>query len=89
MAVLREAGIAANREIGPRPPRPEYEDFDELVAVTRRRLCLTPDRDGELRAELLRLGVDPRHPRDLSGPDGDTVVTLWWDCGSPRLTKLT
>jgi SAM-dependent methyltransferase len=82
IAVLREAGIDANRELGPRPPRPEYDDFDELIAVTRRRLCLTPDRDGDLRIELLRLGVDPRHPRDLPGPDRDTVVTLWWDCGT-------
>jgi hypothetical protein len=78
VAVLNEAGIAPNAERSRRPPRPEYASFDALVAVTRRRLCLPPDRDPELADELLRLGVDPAHPRDL-GTSGDELVTLWWD----------
>ncbi len=77
-AVLREAGLTPTLEISARPGRPEYASFDELVAVTRRRLCLTPERDSELSAALIHLGVDPDHPRDLPPPD-DHVVTLWWN----------
>lgn len=78
VAVLREAGIAPHEERWLRPPRPEYGSFDELLAATRRRLCLPPERDGELTRALLDLGVDPEHPRDL-GASGDDLVTLWWD----------
>jgi SAM-dependent methyltransferase len=78
LEVLRELGITPHIETGPRPPRPEYPGFAELVAITRRRLCLPPARDDELAATLLRLGVDPEHPRDLP-PAQDLLVTLWWD----------
>ncbi len=87
--VLREAGLEPRQGVSPRPPRPSYRDFDELVSVTRRRLCLSPDRDDELRAELLRLGVDPEHPRDLPPPGGDLVVTLWWDPAREGPAALT
>lgn len=51
IAALRELGVEPEvvrwrRKVGPRP-------FDELLDVTRRRLCLGPDRDGEL-ADALR-----------------------------------
>jgi len=78
VAVLREIGIAPHEERWPRPRRPEYGSFDDLVAVTRTRLCLPPDRSGELAQALIGLGVDPAHPRDLGSP-GDELVTLWWD----------
>jgi hypothetical protein len=77
VAVLREAGIAPEERHWQRPPRPEYGSFDELITATRRRLCLPPERDGELTEALLDLGVDPEHPRDL-GASGDELVTLWW-----------
>lgn len=77
-AVLAEAGIEATLERGPRPPRPAYPSFEELIASTRRRLCLTPDRDPELVRALADLGVDPADPRELAPPD-DALVTLWWD----------
>ena len=76
--VLREAGLDPHREERTRPLRPEYPSFDALVAVTRRRLCLPPERDPELADALVRLGVDPDHPRDLSLGD-ESLVTLWWD----------
>jgi SAM-dependent methyltransferase len=78
VAVLREAGIFPHRDQRLRPTRPEYASFDALVAVTRRRLCLTPERDPELADALVRLGVDPEHPRDLT-PGDEALVTLWWD----------
>jgi SAM-dependent methyltransferase len=77
VAVLREAGIAPEERHWQRPLRPEYGSFDELLAATRRRLCLPPERDEELARVLLDLGVDPEHPRDL-GASGDEIVTLWW-----------
>jgi hypothetical protein len=46
---------------------------EELVAVTRRRLCVGPDRDDELRALLQR----HRPPRRRA------VATLWWPGGAP------
>jgi SAM-dependent methyltransferase len=78
VAVLREAGLRPRVQRWPRPPRLEYRSFDDLVAVTRQRLCLPPERLDELADALLDLGVDPAHPRDLP-PDSDTLVTLWWD----------
>lgn len=78
VAVLRELGLTPNVETGPRPPRTEYQDLADLVAVTRRRICLPPERDNELRAALLDLGVDPAHPADL-GSTPDDLITLWWD----------
>jgi 2-polyprenyl-3-methyl-5-hydroxy-6-metoxy-1,4-benzoquinol methylase len=66
--VLREAGIEANLERWTRV-RTGYESFEELVATTRRRLCLTPDRDDELIAAL-----------HAQPPERDEeLVTLWWD----------
>jgi len=76
--VLHEVGIFPTVERFARPPRPGYASLDDLVAVTRRRLCLPPGRDKELRHALLSLGVDPADPRDLQPPDS-TLVTLWWD----------
>ena len=76
--VLREIGISPEIETGPRPPRPEYPSFDDLVAITRKRVCLPPERDAELAQALRLLGVDPHHPRDLPPPD-DIVATVWWN----------
>jgi SAM-dependent methyltransferase len=81
VAVLREAGISPHAERWRRPPRPEYGSFDDLLSVTRRRLCLPPERTGELADALIALGVDRRHPRDL-GSSSDDLVTLWWDVAS-------
>ncbi len=78
VAVLRAAGLDPVVHRWARRPRPDYPTFAELIAATRRRLCLPPERDGELAAALRELGVDPAHPRDLA-PADDSLVTLWWD----------
>ena len=71
-----EAGVV--RGLGPdvgferfdAPPRCNGEaDRDELVAFTRRRLCLPAERDPEVAALL-----PPHGPRQH--------VTLWWDGGA-------
>jgi hypothetical protein len=83
VAVLREAGLAPREERWRRGPRPAHPSFDALLAVTRQRLCLPPDRSDELAAALLDLGVDPADPRDI-GPAEDGMVTLWWEPPSVR-----
>jgi SAM-dependent methyltransferase len=68
VAVLREAGIDPREERWRRPPAPVAEDED-LVEMTRRRLCLPPERRDEV-AEALRA-------QPAGG--GDDLVTLWWE----------
>jgi SAM-dependent methyltransferase len=68
VAVLRDAGLDPRREPWRRPPSPVTDDED-LVEMTRRRLCLPPERRDEV-AEALR-AQQPGGGLDL--------VTLWWE----------
>jgi len=79
VAVLTELGLDVHRERWPRPPRTPYGSFVDMVASTRRRLCLPAARDSELMDALVELGVDPDHPVDLTDSHGADLVTLWWD----------
>jgi SAM-dependent methyltransferase len=67
-AVAVEAGFAVQLDRWEKPAAWEHWG-DELVAFVRRRLCLPPDRDDEVRAAIER---DPP-------PSARSVVTLWWD----------
>ena len=67
VAVLVEAGIDVGVERFVRPSRPA--DRDVIVALTRRRLCLTADRDPEVDEAL---GPDPSFPPR-------TAACLWGD----------
>ncbi|MEP6696956.1 MAG: class I SAM-dependent methyltransferase [Pseudonocardiales bacterium] len=67
VAVLADAGIPVNEEPFQRPARDLPRAV--VVAATRRRLCLTSDRDGEIDAVL---------PRDYTFP-ARTATCLWWD----------
>jgi hypothetical protein len=60
-----------------RPVEAEYDTLDELVGVTRRRLCLPGRAAGEVREALLDLGVAAGTPPDL-GSSGRQLVTLDW-----------
>jgi SAM-dependent methyltransferase len=81
VAVLRELGLAPERQDWTAPGSGVGDGFDtpaELVAWTRRRLCLPATRDPEIAAALSeQLGADPATwqlpPRRL--------VTLWWPGG--------
>jgi len=73
LEVIREAGLPARLEVSREPGPTEGRAgvaADQRVAFTRVRLCLPPERDGEIAAVLAELG--PRRPRDLA--------TIWWDC---------
>lgn len=66
LAVLSEAGIAAEIEWAERPPRRAVARADR-VAFVRRRLCLAPDRDPEIEALI---DEQPELP--------GKVAVLWW-----------
>jgi SAM-dependent methyltransferase len=78
LAILDAMGIPARAERWQRPGGPDYESFAELTDVTRRRLCLPPERADEVGRALEESGVDPNQPIDL-GSSGREVVTIWWD----------
>jgi SAM-dependent methyltransferase len=76
-AVLREAGLAPRHEEWTAPALTTFARRADLVAWTRRRLCLTAERDPEIDAAL---GAEI-----VELPDGAvtlplrSLVTLWWD----------
>lgn len=78
LAVLAAMGIAAASERWYRPGGRDYASFAELVDVTRRRLCLPPERADEVGQALAEAGVDPEHPGDTCGA-GREVVAIWWE----------
>lgn len=77
VAILSGLGLQPRAQAWTRPSAAEYATFAEMVEVTRRRLCLRPDRDGELAEALRELGADPDEPPDF-GSSGRDVVTIWW-----------
>jgi SAM-dependent methyltransferase len=81
LAILAELGIVAGHERWTRPGGADYESFAELTDVTRRRLCLPPERAADVAAALRESGANPDHPVDL-GTSGREVVTIWWDAAA-------
>jgi SAM-dependent methyltransferase len=84
LEILTAMGLRPRSETWTRDGAPDYASFDELVDVTRRRLCLPPQRAGDVGAALAEAGIDPVHPVDL-GSSGREVVTIWWDGNSPEI----
>ena len=78
LSILHAMGIPAMAERWQRPGGPDYGSLAELTDVTRRRLCLPPERSGEVSRALTEAGVDPKRPADL-GTSGREVATIWWD----------
>jgi SAM-dependent methyltransferase len=81
LAVLAAMGIEAGHERWVRPGGRDYESADQLIDVTRRRLCLPPERAGEVAEALADLGIDLDSPPDL-GSSGRELVTIWWHGGA-------
>jgi SAM-dependent methyltransferase len=77
LAILTALGLDVTAEAWTRPVTAEYASFAQLVEVTRRRLCLPPERAGELEAALRASGADADQPVDL-GTAGRELVTIWW-----------
>lgn len=82
LAILEAMGINAGSQRWQRPGARDYENFAELTDVTRRRLCLPPERADEVGEALAEVGIDRDRPMDLGSAARD-VVTIWWD--RPRL----
>ena len=78
LAILSEMGLKARHTEWSRPAEADYASFPELVDVTRRRLCLPPERANEVEAALLDMGIMRERPGDL-GSSGRDVVTIWWE----------
>jgi len=70
VAALGAAGLEVDRQDWEQPDRFGFDDFDELVAFTRRRLCLPAARDPEVAEALLA--------------DGTRQVDGVWVSGQPR-----
>lgn len=77
LAILAAMGMQASSQRWTRPGTRDYASFAELTDVTRRRLCLPPERAAEVAAALMDLGLDPDRPVDL-GSSGRDLVTIWW-----------
>jgi hypothetical protein len=75
VAALEALGLAVTRQDWESQDRFGFDDFDELVAFTRRRLCLPADRDPEVAEALLAAGT-----RRVGG--------VWVSGGPRRLTTL-
>ncbi len=68
--VLAELGCTPEVHLDSRPPAKAAELGDDYVSFVRRRLCLEPSRDGEVRSSIERLW--PTGPPAL-----DSVVVRW------------
>jgi SAM-dependent methyltransferase len=82
VAVLEALGLAPSHLAWSRPGEFEYESFDDLVEVTRRRLCLPEIRAADVGRALREIGLGTGRPPDL-GSSATNLVTIWWDGGAP------
>lgn len=60
-----------------------FERREDAIALVRRRLCLSPERDGEI-ATALGSRLVELEGLWRAGPHEQRVVTLWWDAPVPR-----
>jgi hypothetical protein len=81
VALARALGFQVQVERWRRPSGGDHESFEDVVELTRRRLCLPGERAGEVAAALRDLGVRGDGPVDL-GPQ--ELVTFWWAGGAGR-----
>jgi hypothetical protein len=81
LAILAAMGLHASSQTWTRPAGRDYGSTDELIDVTRRRICLPPQRAGEVADALADLGIDLDNPPDL-GSSGRELVTIWWQGGA-------
>jgi trans-aconitate methyltransferase len=82
VAVIRQAGIEPKVDLWESQQRGGFETLEELVSWMRQTVCLSPDRDDEVRAIVLL------HAREVDGlwrlsPEPRALATLWWDVPSP------
>jgi SAM-dependent methyltransferase len=76
-AALRALGLEVDREDWTTEERVGFDSFEDLVAFTRRRLCLPSERDPEVAAALDR-DAGPDQGRYWLGTGPRRLVTLSW-----------
>ena len=81
LRILVAMGLRPGYRRWRRPGGVDYASFEELADVTRRRLCLPPERAAQVAGALVEAGVEPGRPVDL-GSSGRDVVTIWWAGGA-------
>jgi SAM-dependent methyltransferase len=84
IAVLEAMGLRPGHLQWRGQHRRDYASLGELADVTRRRLCLPPERSAEVVQALSETGADPDHPAGPPGisglpSPGRDLVTIWWD----------
>ena len=82
VAALEALGLQVARQDWESRDRFGFDDFDELVAFTRRRLCLPASRDPEVAAALLEEGTHQVDGVWVSGQPR-RVATLSWPGSAP------
>lgn len=88
LRILTAMGLRPGHQRWRRPAVADYASFDELTDVTRRRLCLPPERACEVAGALAAAGADRDRPVDL-GSSGRDVVTIWWAGGAGQATRTS
>jgi SAM-dependent methyltransferase len=78
LAILDAMGLRARHTKWNRPGEADYTTLSELAEVTRRRLCLPPERTDEVAAALRDAGLGQGQAADL-GTSGRAVVTIRWE----------
>jgi SAM-dependent methyltransferase len=87
IGVLQSMGLRPGYQEWRGPHGRDYASLAELADVTRRRLCLPPERAAEVADALVQAGADPQDPASspsISGlpSPGRDLVTIWWDGGA-------
>jgi len=78
LRILNAMGIQPGHRRWQRSSGADYSTFAELAEVTTRRLCLAPERAGDVAQALVEeAGADPQRPVDL-GTSRREIVTIWW-----------
>jgi SAM-dependent methyltransferase len=85
LRILTAMGLEPGHQRWHRPSAVDYESFEELTEVTRRRLCLPPERAGEVAQALAEAGPDKAIGQASAGRE---VVTIWWR-GQPSILSGT
>jgi SAM-dependent methyltransferase len=75
LRILTAMGLRPGHRRWHRPSAVDYQSFEELTEVTRRRLCLPRERAGEVAAALAEAGPDSALGQASAGRE---VVTIWW-----------
>jgi SAM-dependent methyltransferase len=81
LEIVAATGVRCDSRQWRRAGGGDYPSMAELVDLTRRRLCLPPERAGDVESALINAGVNPARPADL-GSSRREVMTIWWPGGA-------